>query len=594
MKRLKNILFLADYCQQTDNRLLFLCLLKSLLAVLQPFLLLATTARIIDLLLQQSTLALYLRQVALSFSLLLLFSAAQLVINYHYQIRINLSYTTCGDRFTRDYLKMDYPLFESQKIRDSQKELAAYFYVGSLISELFEPLFTALFSILIYGVVLLQLSYWLLGVLTILILLRYPLLQKAAKLLYAKKQYEAREQRQQDYLFRASTHISWAKEIKINRSGQLLQQKFSEQNQRLAAWNKKVTKRFTKLHLAETLLEAILFALQYGYCIWQAYLRRITLGELTLALGAVTAYAQAIGAMVEKVAALAVAAQAVTRYQDYLSDITPAYKKQLPFTAETLAIRFENVSFKYSNAESYTLKKLNLTIAAGERLALVGYNGAGKSTIIKLLCGLYQPTDGTIYFNEQDISQLKPSARQQHVATLLQNFQLFALPLWQNLSLTDEFDEAAGIAALKKSQIYDRICQLPNGLQQELTKHLTDDGIEFSGGEAQKIATARTFYRTHLAILMDEPTSALDPLAEAAQFECFDQLLRQKTALYITHRLAAGRFCDKIAVLDQGQLLAVGTHENLLQTCPLYSELFTKQAYYYQEEARGNDETAST
>ncbi len=246
---------------------------------------------------------------------------------------------------------------------------------------------------------------------------------------------------------------------------------------------------------------------------------------------------------------------------------------------------FENVSFRYPEAEHYALKNLNLTLAAGERLAVVGLNGAGKSTFIKLLCGLYMPTEGRILLNGVDIRCYDKREYYELFSPVFQNVELFAFRMDENVSMKvgDETDTAFAEECLRAAGLGEKIDSLPKGVRTDLLKIISEDGIDLSGGESQKLALARALYKKAPIVVLDEPTSALDALAEYRMYQNFDSMIGKKSAVYISHRLSSTRFCDHVAMFADGELKEYGTHESLLEAGGAYRGMFDVQAQYYKE-----------
>ena len=247
-------------------------------------------------------------------------------------------------------------------------------------------------------------------------------------------------------------------------------------------------------------------------------------------------------------------------------------------------VEFRNVSFKYAGSDQYALKNVNMTFKVGERLAVVGMNGSGKTTFIKLMCRLYDPTEGEIYMNDFNIRKYDYRQYLDLFSVVFQDFSLLALPLGNNVSSSETWDAERAERCLRGVGLGERYDTMPKGLETPITKHFDDEGVNVSGGEAQKIALARALYRDAPFIILDEPTAALDPIAEAEIYSKFDEIVGDKTAIYISHRLSSCRFCDKIAVFDKGELVQLGSHEELLSDQNgKYYELWTAQAQYYNK-----------
>ena len=250
---------------------------------------------------------------------------------------------------------------------------------------------------------------------------------------------------------------------------------------------------------------------------------------------------------------------------------------------EKFEIEFKNVSFKYPGSESYALKNINLKINYGEKLAVVGRNGSGKTTFIKLLCRLYDADDGEILINGTDIKNFTRESLNTLYSVVFQDYNILSLSVADNISASEEYDKAQLFSALNKANIKDRIETMPKKEKTYLYKDLDKSGVEISGGEAQKLALARALYKDSPVVVLDEPTAALDPIAENEIYSRFNSFVENKTAIYISHRLSSCAFCDRIAVFDNAELVEIGTHNELVSANGKYAELWNAQASYYMK-----------
>ena len=249
-------------------------------------------------------------------------------------------------------------------------------------------------------------------------------------------------------------------------------------------------------------------------------------------------------------------------------------------------IEFKNVSFKYPETEVYVLKNLNLKFDIGTRMAVVGMNGSGKTTMIKLLCRLYDPTEGEITLNGIDIKKYDYIAYMSIFSVVFQDFKLLSFSIGQNVATDVDIDDSKAMDSLNKAGFSERFVSMPKGLDTPLYKDFEENGVEISGGEAQKIALARALYKNAPFIVLDEPTAALDPIAEFEIYSKFSEIVGDKTAIYISHRLSSCRFCDDIAVFHEGELIQRGIHDTLIaDVSGKYYELWNAQAQYYNNKA---------
>ena len=240
------------------------------------------------------------------------------------------------------------------------------------------------------------------------------------------------------------------------------------------------------------------------------------------------------------------------------------------------------MSFRYPDTDQWALRHVNIRFRVGSRLAVVGRNGSGKTTFIKLLCRLYDPTEGEILLNGIDIRKYRYDDYMRIFSVVFQDFKLLALPLGENVAGAANYDRARAEKCLTDAGFGDRLSAMPRGLDTWLYKDLNEDGVDISGGEAQKIAIARALYKDAPFLILDEPTAALDPVAEAEIYSKLNDIVEDRTAVYISHRLSSCKFCDEIAVFEGGWIVQQGSHEALLaEEGGTYSTLWHAQAQYY-------------
>ena len=323
----------------------------------------------------------------------------------------------------------------------------------------------------------------------------------------------------------------------------------------------------------------------YVFTCLKAWAGAFDIGLVTQYVGAATALAESLNILISSLGDMKANTTHLDNVFRYLDLPNTMYQGSL--TTEKRAdrnyqVEFRNVSFKYPGSKTWALKNVSMKFQIGKRLAIVGENGSGKTTFIKLLCRLYDPQEGEILLNGIDIRKYRYDDYMGVFSIVFQDFQLISQSLGSNVAGSVDYDPQRVKQALADAGFGPRLESLPKGLDTQLYKDYGEDGIEVSGGEAQKIAIARALYKDAPFIILDEPTAALDPMAEAEIYAKFNEISGDKTAIYISHRLSSCKFCDEILVFDRGSILQQGTHEALLeQSSGKYAQLWNAQAQYY-------------
>lgn len=271
------------------------------------------------------------------------------------------------------------------------------------------------------------------------------------------------------------------------------------------------------------------------------------------------------------------------RYFDYVSLEEESNTADTAVDCKYAKVSIDNVSFKYQGSKNYAVKNVSLSIDNGQKIAIVGANGSGKTTLVKLICGLYDVTEGVIKINDTAISAKNRNECGKWLSVVFQDFSLLALSIGSNISADKEYNGSKVWDSLEKVGIKEKIEKYPKKLEQSLFKDYDDEGVDLSGGEAQKIAIARGIYRDAALFILDEPTAALDPFAEYEIFTKMNEISQDKTTIFISHRLYSCKFCDKVIVMDGGEIVQVGTHNELVNIAGKYSEMWNAQAQHYIE-----------
>lgn len=330
----------------------------------------------------------------------------------------------------------------------------------------------------------------------------------------------------------------------------------------------------------------VLTGLVYVFVCLKAWAGAFGVGSVTQYVGAITQLFRGLSALLETMGNIRANGTFLETNFEYLDIPNRMYQGSL--TTEKRAdrkyeVEFRDVSFRYPDTDQWALRHVSIRFRVGSRLAVVGRNGSGKTTFIKLLCRLYDPTE-EILLNGIDIRKYRYDDYMRIFSVVFQDFRLLALPLGENVAGAAEYDRARAEKCLKDAGFGGRLSSMPQGLDTWLYKDLTEDGVDISGGEAQKIAIARALYKDAPFLILDEPTAALDPVAEAEIYAKLNDIVEDRTAVYISHRLSSCKFCDEIAVFEDGRIVQQGSHEALLaEEGGAYATLWHAQAQYYNE-----------
>lgn len=393
--------------------------------------------------------------------------------------------------------------------------------------------------------------------------------------------------RKLEYMENVTTDFSYAKDIRLFGMKKFLAQKQKDvYDEELRHWIKS-RQYWIYNSIFSHGISLVRQLIITGWLVYSVIAKDLSIGNFTLYLASAGAFSNAINEVLSALSALRERSAHTDDYRSFMDIPGDSGKDTIPVPkADKYVFTFENVSFKYKGQEKYALKNLNITVAAGEKLAVVGLNGAGKSTFIKLLLRLYDVTEGRILMNGTDIRRFNRAEYYRLFSPAFQDVTVFAFPMAENVSMSppDETDKNKAEKCVREAGLGDKMDKLEKGIDTELLKVLYDDGVDLSGGEKQKLALARALYKGSDIIVLDEPTAALDALAEYRLYKSFNGLVGNRTAVYISHRLSSTRFCDRVAMFKDGEMTETGTHEELMAKNGDYAEMFRVQAQYYVED----------
>lgn len=403
--------------------------------------------------------------------------------------------------------------------------------------------------------------------------------------------------RKMNYLESTTKNFDFAKDIRLFNMSNAFFNQLSGVNETYKELNRK---HHNRMVLWEVSLGSVLIVqkiLMYTWLVYNVVTGAYQISDFVLYVGLVSTFHASVGYVNWIYSDMRTNSLMINDYRnfvDWKEDRETADEKDGHITEINLdkfEFRFENVSFKYPGHDNYVLKNVNLTIKNGAKLAVVGVNGAGKTTFIKLMMKLYEPSEGRIRLNDVDIKEYNREEYFKLFSPVFQNVECFAMPIYQNISFAEEdkTDMNKINEVLEQSGLSEKINSYEKGIHTNLLKIFDKEGIDLSGGEKQRLAMARALYKDGKVIILDEPTAALDALAEDRMYREFENMIHGKTAVFISHRLGSTRFCDKIAMFEDGTIVEEGTHEELMAKNGKYAYMFGIQSQYYDEKQKNSD-----
>lgn len=394
------------------------------------------------------------------------------------------------------------------------------------------------------------------------------------------------QERRMRYYSTICSNIKYAKEVRLENMLTWIKKKLNERSNILKEFYQKSMYNSLISQLFASFTSFIQQVVAYAYLVYNILNNVFGIGSFTMYLNAINSFSSTVqdimGCFID-LKRFDIYYASVEEYLSIPQKLRDGKKEHLKLN-QSPVIEFVNVSFRYPGNDHYQINNLSIKIKAGETLSIIGENGAGKTTFIKLLTRLYEPTEGKILLNGVNINQFDYDDYMRIFSVVFQDFNLYSCTLKENICFSDEVstEEADKITdALIRSGFGGKLNNIQKGIDVSIGKEFDDEGFEPSGGEGQKIALARAIYKNANIMILDEPTSALDPRAEFEIYSKFKELVQSKTAIYISHRLAICRFCDKIAFFKNGEIIEYGNHDELLKLDGSYAELFNIQAQYY-------------
>ena len=591
-KRMHYLLQMLSILAKTDGKFLITSIMEIVIVSVLPFVNMYLLSYTINAFTAGADFAPYAWRVALFLIMWLLLSIAQVYINNYNTVKGNLIGQKLYTNILKNSLDMDYEKLLDPKILE-KKELATKALENGSFTALIVNFKNIMASLIVVGgvfAIISQVDGWIL-----LMSLGVIVMQGWLSYTGKKHQYNADEElvpinRKISYYIDLSTNHSTAKEVRLfHMKDQLLSRYNALYNETLAVL-KKVFKMNRHISSAGIVMNFLLEAAIYLYLGYKLLVGGlITIGDFTLYGNAIRQFKDSMSNLLASFADIDNNGRYIQDYFEFM-EIPSEFKKSrgcLP-PLENITIRFDHVSYKYPNQEDYALQDINLTITDKTCLSLVGENGSGKTTFVKLLIRLCDPTEGNIYLNDVNIKDIAYAEYQKIFSVIFQDFNLYAFSIRENITMltpAPRGEDDRIMDVVDKVGLKTRIEKEERGLDTYLYYVYDENGMELSGGEGQKLATARVLYKNSAIVILDEPTAALDPRAEFEILSNFHKIIHNRMAIYISHRLSSCRFSDHVAVFKNGRIVEYGNHDSLMKQKGLYAELYDMQARFYTEKS---------
>ena len=421
-------------------------------------------------------------------------------------------------------------------------------------------------------------------------LINYFAMQHAVKYQRSRKDDAAALHRRITYISSKTADFQYGKDIRLYGMKRLLYPLRDQLIIALVKLNNQIQSRWYFTRAVGSVITLLRDGGAYAYLIWLVIQDQMTVADFVFYFGAIAGFSNWISSILSHFSTINGAQLELFDIKEYLEQeeqTDPEGVVSAPDLSAAPSIVFENVRFSYEGSEEAVLQHFSIDIKPGEKIAVVGVNGAGKTTMVKLLCGFYKPNEGRILINGIDIKKYRREDLHTLFSAVFQDIMILPFTLAENIALRPaaEIDKARVTNSLQQAGLWEYIASLPKGIDSMMLRVTDKEGLLLSGGQQQKLLLARALYKNAPMLVLDEPTAALDPIAESDLYEQYHELARGKTALYISHRLASTRFCDRIIYLNNGCAEEVGTHDELMALQGGYAHMFDVQSHYYKENA---------
>lgn len=592
----KNIQYIYKQIYNFNKNLIVLQIIEIVCRVIAPFCAMLLPAFVIYLLEEGKSIEVVIASIVGSFIVYGIFSAGKDFLQQSSKFRyIEFRISTLVPEFFGKCISLDYDQFEEEDVRKKIANSYNAVMESNAGTEGMIHAITAIFEnalgILLYMVIVANIHPWLILLFVVTSGLQFGVYQVVS--IYMMKAWERKSEYSvtKQYMNGQANNVVAGKDIRLFQLAEWLSKKYKFSILGAEKIERKTRYRYFANDIFGLGMQLIRDIVCYVY-LFQMFQDGMAASTFVVMIGAIAGFSIWFTGLANAILEMIGCNLYVKVFREFL-DIPNARTntEQIPSCKSGYKIQLEHVSFVYPNAKEAVLKDINFTIEPNEKIALVGMNGAGKSTLIKLLCGFYKPTSGTIYINDVDITTIDTSSLQKNISAIFQDTFIPHFTILENV-LCEEgktFDKEQVYQALKEAGILEKIQSLEKQEHTYIGTEMDEAGIDLSGGERQKLSFARAIYRPAHLLLLDEPTAALDPMAEKNLYEQYGTISTGRTSIFISHRLASTRFCDKILLMNDGIIGEQGTHEELVELKGCYYEMYEAQRRNYVREMKNQE-----
>ncbi len=593
--------------KRLDSSFFPLMILTKFVAAIQPYLLLWAGSRILEFITEKRTMKEIMEWVVLVTLMICLINVVRFGLEYIFSVKRNMLRERVTRLVTEKSLQLDYEVLEKKEtlemIHSAKEGMNSNGNISSFCEQLGAAIECAagiIYSLILFAGVCIPTetvktdtltsilnkgwsSLFLLAIGAFVLVCRMAIQKARGNIAQRNFERNVKYNRRFGYFFGFLTRYKDGKDIRLYQMQDMITNGLKECNQHNERSSHIMMRESNRYMVYNWVLYMLLQAGCYLYVGLKAILGLISLGSVLQYVGAFLNFCNCLGGIMGIWVNVDIQSKYLALFEDFMELENKKYEGTLPVEKRDdnqYEIEFRDVSFRYPNSTEDVLSHVNAKLRIGEKTAIVGPNGAGKTTFIKLLCRLYDPTEGEILLNGINIKLYDYKEYMRLFSVVFQDFQMFAFSIAENVATSMDYEEEKIVDCIEAAGLSKRLKELPEGIRTNLYQ-LQANGVEISGGEAQKLAVARALYKDAPFVVLDEPTSALDPVAEYDIYKRFDELVNEKTAVYISHRMSSCRFCNHIFVFEEGKIVQIGSHDELMKGEGLYSRLWHAQAQYY-------------